>query len=282
MHRCLLLLSLAAAAAAQTAPSIEQQSTTILNRALEDNNPDIRKQAVIALSLAGDREPFSSRLESMLEDKDVEVRLAAIASLLDVRTRRAIPALRKALEDNVPEVSFAAAKALNSLHDPVGKAALTAVLSRETKVSSSFFTKQKRDAMRMMHTPKTMFLFALKQGVGFSGLPGLGEGVASMQALLSDPGVSGRAAAALLLGKEADQHTVKALRDALSDKDWSVRAAAAHSLAIRNNPALLSDLEPLLADRKEAVRLRAAAACLRLEAVRDRTLRNGRKAGPPA
>ena len=64
------------------------------------------------------------------------------------------------------------------------------------KTSSSFFSKQKRDAMRMMQTPKGMFLFALRQGIGFALNPGIGSGLASMQGLLSDPSVSGRATAA--------------------------------------------------------------------------------------
>jgi len=53
--------------------------------------------------------------------------------------------------------------------------ALMAVLQGESKTSSGFFTKQKRDALRMMHTPRTTFLYALRQGVGFAPVPGLGE-----------------------------------------------------------------------------------------------------------
>jgi HEAT repeat protein len=88
-----------------------------------------------------------------------------------------------------------------------------------------------------------------------------------MEGLLSDPGVSGRAAAALLLSRQKDAATTKALREALSDKDWSVRAAAVHALALRDQPALQADLVPLLADSKEAVRLREAAGYLRIAAV---------------
>jgi HEAT repeat protein len=96
-------------------------------------------------------------------------------------------------------------------------------------------------------------------------------GVASMQALLTDTAVSGRAAAALMLATEKDQATLEALRDALSDADWSVRAAAVHSLALRRDPRLRTDLAPLLDDQNEAVRLRAAAAYLRLAGQGRRT-----------
>jgi HEAT repeat protein len=253
---------------AASAPSTEDTARDILQKAAQDKNPDVRKQAAIALSLGGPREPFLTELETMLHDRDVEVRLAAVSSLADLKTRRTTEDLRKALNDDVPEVSFAAAKALYSANDPEGKRALLSVLSGETKTASGFLTRQKRDALRMMHTPRTMVMFALKTGVGFAPVPGLGEGISSMQGILTDPGVSGRAMAALLLGKEKDLETLAALRESLSDKDASVRAAGVHALALRNDPALQKDLIPLLEDKKEPVRLRAAAGYLRLQLIR--------------
>jgi len=96
----------------------------------------------------------------------------------------------------------------------------------------------------------------------------MSEGAASMRGiLLASSGVSGRAAAALLLGADRDAATIEALRDALSDKDSSVRAAAVHSISLRNDPALKKELEPLLTDGNGAVRLRAAAGYLRLSAI---------------
>jgi HEAT repeat protein len=243
------------------------ECTGILQRALDAKNPETRIHAVAALSLASGRGPLFDQLEQMLQDKDVEVRQAVVASLADVKSARATAALHKALEDAVPEVSFAAAKALWARHDPVGRAALLAVLEGESKSSSNFFSKQKRDALRMMHTPRTTFLFAVHQGVGFVPVPGLGEGIASMQGILSSSGVPGRATSALLLGADRDPATIDALRDALSDKDSSVRAAAVHSISLRNDPALKKELEPLLQDGSEPVRLRAAAGYLRLSAI---------------
>jgi HEAT repeat protein len=122
----------------------------------------------------------------------------------------------------------------------------------------------------MMHTPRTTFLFAVQQGVGFVPVPGLSGGVASMQAILASSAVPGRASAALMLGADRDPATIDALRDALTDSDSSVRAAAVHSMSLRNDPALKKELEPLLADDKEPVRLRAAAGYLRLSAIEAR------------
>jgi HEAT repeat protein len=238
-----------------------------LQRALDARNPETRQQAVAALSLASESGPLFDQLERMLRDKDVQVRQAVVASLADVKSERGTAALKKALEDAVPEVSFAAAKALWARHDPVGRDALLAILAKESKTSSNFFSRQKREGLRMMHTPRTTLLFAAQQGIGFVPLPGLGEGVASMQGILASSGVPGRASAALLLGADRDPATIEALRDALSDKDAAVRAAAVHSISLRNEPALKKELEPLLQDAKESVRLRAAAGYLRLSAI---------------
>jgi HEAT repeat protein len=257
-----------ASPASGTPPSLHDRAAGILNDSLNDGNPDTRTQAVQALSLAGSREPYLSLVEAMLGDKDVEVRLATIASLVDLRNSRTAGVLRKALNDDVPEVSFAAAKALWSLKDPAGQRALAAVLSGETKTASSFLSKQKRDAIRMFHTPKTLFTFALMKGIGFAPVPGIGAGVSSLQGILSDPDVSGRAAAALLLAGDKSPEVLPALKDALTDKQATVRAAAVHAMALRNQPALAADLVPLMDDKKTAVRLRAAAGWLRLEGIR--------------
>ncbi len=291
MRILLILLVSLCATLAQTVgppappPEIERSKSYLL-ASLNDKNPDTRKQGVQALSLLGAREPYILLVEGMLNDRDLEVRLAAVASLVDLKNPRTIPALEKVLVDPTPEVSFAAAKALWTLNEKEGRDALVSVLSGDLKTSSGFITKQKRDALRMMHTPRTLFFFALKQGIGFAPVPGLGAGVSSLQGILSDPSISGRAATALLLNTDKDPAVLAALEDALSDKDASVRAAAVHSIALRNDPMLRDQFIPLLDDKKEAVRLRAAAGYLRLEMIRTEpkpavTKKQVRKA-PPA
>ncbi len=208
-----------APAVVATPASLHDRANALLNDALADKNPDTRKQAVQALSLASLREPYLGEVKSALDDKDVEVRLAAITSLVDLKDRNTAAALRKALNDDVPEVSFAAAKALFTLNDPAGRDALVAVLSGETKTASGFLTKQKRDALRMLHTPRTLFTFAVMQGIRMAPIPGVGEGVSSLQGILSDPSVSGRAATALMLSNDRSSEVLSALKDALDDKD---------------------------------------------------------------
>jgi HEAT repeat protein len=135
--------------------SLHDWATSILDDSLKDKNPDTRMQAVQALGLAGAHEPYVSQVTAMLDDKDVQVRVATVTSLVDLRSPKTVTALKKALNDDVPEVSFAAAKALWELKDPAGRDALVAVLSGDTKTASGFLTKQKRDGLRMFHTPKS-------------------------------------------------------------------------------------------------------------------------------
>lgn len=251
---------------AQAVPSAEREKAQqILDKGLAEGNPDKRKEAVVALSLEGANPDVFSRLEAALDDKDVNVRLAACASLAGLKDKQSIPLLEKALKDKVPEVSFAAAKALYEMDQPIGKDVLLEILAGEKKTKSSYLASEKRDAMRMMKNPSGLFRFMLKEGIGMAPVPGVGIGMSSMEALLSNSGVSGRALAATLLAREKDEATSAALREALSDKDWSVRAAAVHSLSLRDQPELRSDLVPLLDDKSEAVRYRAAAAYLRLD-----------------
>ncbi len=264
----------------------ENRANLILKEGLANKNPDIRKQSVAALGLIGPREPYISDISTALTDKDVYVRLAAVASIVDLKDKGTADLLNKALDDSAPEVSFAAAKALFGLGDPRGRTAMLAILQRESKTQSSFLTAQKRDTLRLVHIPKGMMLFALKSGIGFAPIPGVGEGVSSMQDLLSGNGVSGRATTAVLLANDASPEVQAALKEALTDKDASVRAAVVHSLALRNDPSLLPLVKEQFDDSSQAVRLRAAAAYLRLVWLQNpseppkRTL-GERKAAPP-
>jgi HEAT repeat protein len=281
MPRSLFLpVAFSLALAFSSRAATESQATEVLQQALTAKNPDTRKMGVVALSLAASAGPLFDTLAGMVDDKDVEVRLATVLSLAEVKTVQARQILEKMLDDSVPEVAFAAAKALYARKDPLGKRALQAVLQGETKTTSSYFNQQMREALRMMHTPRVTFLYAVRQGAGFVPLPGFGEGISSLQAILADNGVSGRATAALLLGDERDAATIAALRDALNDKDWHVRAAAVHSLALQNNPAVRKDLDPMIDDESEGVRLRAAAAVLRLAAIQKRAS-TARRPAPP-
>jgi HEAT repeat protein len=245
-------------------------ANNMLATASVDKNPDTRKEAAAALGLAGANEPYTTEIGSLVEDKDLYVRLAALQSLVDVRKKDAIPALNKALYDETPEVSFAAAKALWSLNDPAGRGALLGVVSGENKAASSAMTAKKRDMVRLLHTPHGLMMFVFQTGVGFAPVPGLGEGMSSLTMILTDSGVSGRAAALLLLSTERSPEVLQAIREGFKDKDVSVRSAAVHAMAVRDDPAYMEELLPLMDDPKEAVKLRAAAGYVRLATIKAR------------
>lgn len=257
----------AAAAAHPLSNQVTDQAWSIISDALGDKNPDTRVQAVQSMGLIGVHEPYISTLQAMLDDKDVEVRVATVTSLVDLKNPKTVPALKKALADPIPEVSFEAAKALWTLKDPDGEDALLSVLSGELKASSKFLDKKKRETLRMFHTPMPLMFFAIKTGAAFAPVPGLGTGVSSLQGILLDPAMSGRAATALLLATDKDPRVLAALLDALQDKEGSVRAAACHAIALRNDRKLEKNLVPLFDDKKAAARLRAAAGYLRLESL---------------
>lgn len=275
---CLLIAICVACAqpgSARTDPAVMAQATTtaerahlILDDALKARNPDTRKVAVQALGLIGSREPYLSQLKAMMQDKDIQVRIAVVGSLLDLKDKDTVPNLQMMLSDTVPEVRFTAAKALWTLNDAQGRDALIAILAGDRPATSGFFTTQGRDLVRVFYAPTTAIPFLVSRTIGFAHVAGLGLGVASLEGLLSDPNISARAAAALLLSTDRDPKVLLAMREALADKDETVRAAAVHAIALRDDPTLEADLLPFLDDKTDAVSTRAAAGCLRLELIK--------------
>ena len=242
-----------------------QRCQSMLNDAAQDRNPDGRKGAAEAFSLVGVKDGALDSLTPLLDDHDVSVRIAVVVTLGDFKDNRTLPLLKKALQDPVPEVDFAAAKVLYQLHDPEGVQFLLDVVSKESKASSSFLSKEKRSSLRLLHTPTQLFTTIAIGAAGFAPVPGLGFGLSSAQGILSAPDSSARAASLLLIGSSRDPALADAVGSALADNEWSVRAAAAHLVAMHPFPQFREQLVPLLDDKKDAVRVRAAAAYIRLQ-----------------
>ena len=265
MRIWILMLLGASLALGQTKPvDTLQRCRTILDDAAHDKNPDVRKGAAEALSVVGVRDALVS-LGPMLDDHDVPVRIAVVVTLGDFKDSRTIPLLKKALEDPIPEVDFAAAKELYQLHDPAGVQFLLDVVSKDSKATSSYLSKEKRSALRLLHTPTQLFTTIAISAAGFAPVPGLGFGLSSANGILSAPDSSARAASLLLIGASRDPDLADAVESALTDKEWSVRAAAAHLIALHPFPQFREALVPLLDDDRGAVRVRAAAAYTRLQ-----------------
>lgn len=237
----------------------------ILNGGIDSGDSDTRVQAITAASMIGRNEVDVRRLEAALDDKDVAVRISAVGALADLKIHQSRPQLRRVMRsDKVPEVEFAAAKALYALKDPAGKQVLMDVLEKKMDPSSGLVRTEARNFFRNFHSTESATAFLVREGIGYVPIPGVGEGFSAMMRIMSDPELSARASVVLLLGKEKGPEARRVLEDGLRDKDWSVRAAAIQMIAQTGRVEMVNLLPPLFNDRKEKVRFRAAGAYLHL------------------
>jgi HEAT repeat protein len=262
----MLMMLGATLAFGQTPPTdTVQRCRKILDDAIHDGNPDTRKSGAEALSLVGIKDNALESLGPMIDDHDVQVRIAVVNSLGDFKDPQTLPLLKRALRDPTPDVDLAAAKVLYQLNDPEGTNFLLAAVDGEVKVSSGQITRTKRSAVRLLHTPHKLLLFVGIEAIGFAPVPGLGLGLCSAYGIMMNTDSSARSASLLLMGKSGDPALADAVGSSLSSKDWSLRAAAVHLAAMHPFPQFRDKLVPLLDDKKVAVRVRAAAAYIRLQ-----------------
>jgi len=259
------LCLLAPHANAQSLRENAEHARSILREGLDARDSVVRIEAIAATSMIGNHELVLARLESLLLNGDIQVRLAVIHALADLASPASIEPLRNVLQnDKVPEVVFAAAQALEKLHDPDGTKALVEVFEGKRKSSSNMIQKQERQTAAQFHSFPSAMMFLFSKGSGYIPVPGVGEGYSALTMLLHDTGLSDRAVVVLLLSHSNDAGTTELLCKALVDKDWSVRASAAQVIAQTARVGMRDDLLPLFDDKNRKVRYRAAGAFLRL------------------
>jgi HEAT repeat protein len=268
-HTCATLVLLLAPLPLWTAPPAKestpvQQARSVLKLGAGDAEPDVRREVAVALSLPARRDPAVDLLVKLAADKDHLVREAALLSMGELRDPRLAEAALKALDDEVPEVAFAAARTLFKLNQPGGRQLLLDIVQKEARAETGFVRARLRDVARRMKRPKSAMLFVAQQGVGFIPVPGLGEGFSAMSSLVGDPDFSARATALLVLAPDRSPEVRAEIEQAFNDTDWSMRAAAIQIAASRNERAWRFRLAPLFEDSNRRVRYRAAAAFLRL------------------
>ena len=243
-----------------------------LNKGLNDGDPEHRVHAVVAVGTIGPTPEAIKVIETALKnDKATVVRQAAAVTLGDIKARAAIPSLESALDDN-PEVSFAAAKALQGMGNTSGRWILEEVLEGERTDRPSAVHGAVRKAKQKLHNPTQLALIGARTATGqFLGPASMGFTVGEMA--LKDGGAPGRTAAVAALAKDPDPYIVTLLEWALADKSWAVRAAVVKVLGERGNQNTIPKLLPLLTDDRDLVRSLAAAAVIRLgQAVAPRHL----------
>jgi HEAT repeat protein len=261
----LILLSYSCSAQAVKPSTAERaHALEVLQHGAADRDPDTRRQVALALSLGRAAAPVNSMVEALVKDSDSLVRQAALDTVGELGDRKLAPVAEKALNDEVAEVVFAAARALYRLHDPAGKSTLIAVVEKEQKAESNPMRIKLRTLLRRMKTPRSALFLAVEQGVGFVPVPGMGEGVSAMSALLNDDNFSPRATSLLLLAGDPSADVRMLIEQAFADEDWSLRAAAVQLVTRPQNARWRPRLASMVDDSNKKVRFRAAAVYLRV------------------
>lgn len=255
-------------------PSSEMDSARgVLRKAAASKDATVRVQAIEAIGLIGGSNEVRIQLEGFLDDKDVEVRIAAVKALSDHKFNASAPALERVLKtDKVPEVQFVAAKALYTFRDSQGKTWLIDVCDKNKKATSNLIAGQSRKFFSNFHSVESTGGFLVTEGVGYVPVPGVGAGFSAIASLISDPNLSPRAMALMMVGRDNGSQVDNLLREALKDSDWSVRATAVQMIAFTGRSEMREGMVPLFHDKKEKVRFRAAGAYLRLASLSE----NGR------
>src|SRR5438105_632594 len=110
---CFVLL----AAALASAESARVQAWKMLDDAVAEKSADKRAKAMRALGLVKNDTKATELAQRGLKDQQTVVREAAANALGQMRARRAIPALKSALDDGETSVVLAAANALTEMDD---------------------------------------------------------------------------------------------------------------------------------------------------------------------
>jgi HEAT repeat protein len=252
-------------AVAAMAPTNADRARLILSEGLESKDFTVRIEAISAMGMVSRNDILVARLGGFLQDKNVEVRLAAVRTLADLKSPASEDALRKAMEtDKVPEVSYAAAKVLAGWQNREAIGVLDKIYEGKQKTKSDMLRQQARSFFSEFHSFPSGMMFIVSKGIGYAPVPGAGEGFSALTQLLKDPGISDRAQVLLILARTKNAASVRLLRGALQDREWSVRAVAAQMIAQTAQMELRDSLPPLLTDKDQRVRLQAAGAYLHL------------------
>ncbi len=242
----------------------EQQAWALLEKAVHSDKASERATAVASLSLLPENTKALQLAEAALLDQKPEVRSAAAATLGELQYKSSIPKLRSMLEDKEPSVVLAAAHALKQMHDEAAYEVYYEILTGERKVSKGFIASE----TSILHDPKKLAKLGIEEGIS-NAVPFGGYGVEAYRLMSSNKGAVMRATAARDLVHDPDPASTTALMNAAGDSDWIVRASAIEALAKRGDPKALNTVELYMYDDRSEVKYNAAAATLRLLAIRD-------------
>lgn len=244
--------------------NLHSRAWKLLDAAVASEKPSNRSDGLSAISMLASNPRAVKLVIHALSDKNEAVRTLAANSLGGMKSSAAVPALKRAMNDPSPVVSFAAAKSLWKLGDRSGRDIFYAVLTGERKTQPGFITRHINDIKKDVHDPKTLALIGINQASSaFLGPFSMGFSV--LEEYAKDTSSPVEALCANLLAQDATPGTIEQLSFALNDDNWTVRAAAAKALAEIGDRKVMPQLDRMMSSDKEpAARLAAAAAIVKL------------------
>jgi HEAT repeat protein len=236
------------------------EAWSILTTAVTDpKHPELRIQALAALGMLGTNPRSTGHITTALDDKDLDVRTAAILAAGETHNRNLTTALRTMLDDKEPQVAFAAAVTLWKMNDRSGEDILIAVADGDRSANPTMVKSTGHKLGRSLHHPSDLARLGALQGATML-LGPFGFGVTAYEYARKNGGDSARVTAIEQLAQEKTEPIREELIAALDDKDLTVRTAAAKALGSYRDRTVSNDLFNLFIDPKAPVRLTAAAA----------------------
>jgi HEAT repeat protein len=204
------------------------------------NSPDPQVRAQAAQELASRGSGAIPELTALLKDSEVEVRVEAVKSIVNIGTQHSLDPLVQALRDNDPEVQIRATDGLVNFYLPgYVKTGLTASIRRAGSAIKSRFTDTNDQIIPVSITPRPEII---------EGLGKLARGGASMESR-----ANAARAAGILRGKEAVPDLIEALRS----KDDRVLYEVMIALQKIRDPSIAPRIAFLLRDLNEKVQVAA-------------------------
>jgi HEAT repeat protein len=232
----------------------------MLNTALTDQkHADLRIQALAALGTMGTNPIAIKKIAAEMDDKEIDVRTAAILAAGQTRNRNLTTDLRTMLDDKEPQVAFAAAITLWKMGDRSGEDILMAVVDGDRSANPTMVNGTRHSISRSLRHPGELARFGATQGAAML-LGPFGFGITAYEYMRRNGGDTSRVTAIEQLAEQRNSPIRKSLVDALGDKDLAVRAAAAKALGSYHDRSVSNELFKLFTDPKPPVRLTAAAA----------------------
>ena len=243
-----------------TAAQKTDEAWSMLSTAVTDpKHTDLRIQALAALGNLGANPRSIKKIIVAMDDKDLDVRTAAILAAGEAHSRNLTTDLRTMLDDKEPQVAFAAAITLWKMNDRSGEDILIAVADGERSANPTMVKGTRHNIARSLRHPGELARFGAIQGAVML-LGPFGFGITAWDYVRKNGGDSARVTAIEQLASQKNGPIRQELVNALGDKDLAVRASAAKALGQYHDRSVSNDLFALFTDPKPPVRLTAAAA----------------------